>query len=224
MTKSWAMKWMEQASIGESDALIVVDVQYDFLQGGSLEVPDGNVIIPGINDLGKRFITQGKRIIFTQDWHTPHHLSFASSHPDKNPFDPIDGVSGIGPILWPDHCIQGTHGAALHDDLDVNLGHLIIRKGFNNDIDSYSAIRENDKQTETGLSGYLNTAGVKRVFITGLALDYCVNYTAQDCAKKGFEVVVIHDLTKGIATETINQAEQEMEELGVKFIKKANIF
>ena len=217
------MNWLEQVEINDDDALIVVDVQYDFLEGGSLAVPDGNSIIQGINRIGKVFKEKAKRIIFTQDWHTPTHKSFASSHLGKNPFDPIEGIIGIGPILWPDHCIQGTKGAEFHHDLNQNMAHLVIRKGFNNDIDSYSAIKENDKITETGLAGYLTNAGIKRVFVTGLALDYCVNYTAQDCATKGFEVIVIHDLTRGIAPDTISNSENNMNDQGVSFVMSQNI-
>jgi len=217
------MQWIDNLKITNEDALIVVDVQYDFLKGGSLEVPEGNEIIKGINKLGERFKQEGKRIIFTQDWHTPHHASFASSYPDKEPFDPIEGITGVGPVVWPDHCVQGSHGADFHEDLDQSLAHLIIRKGFNNDIDSYSAIKENDKKTETGLAGYLRNAGINRVVIVGLALDYCVNYTAQDSAKKGFDVVVVHDLTRGIAADSIRKAENKMTELGVKFVKSPHI-
>lgn len=216
-------EWLNSIEISPDDALVVVDVQYDFLEGGSLAVPDGNAIIEGINQLGRKFKEKGKRVIFTQDWHPPGHASFASAHPGKNPFDPIEGVKGIGPVLWPDHCIQGSHGAEFHTDLDTNLAHLVIRKGFNPRIDSYSAIQENDKETETGLAGYLQTSGVKRVFVTGLALDYCVNYTAQDTSQKGFQVVVVHDLTRGIADETVDSATLGMKSQGVKFINSGNI-
>ena len=201
-----------------SDALIIVDIQNDFLYGGSLAVPDGNAIIGPINVLGKIFKSSGSRIIFTQDWHTPKHWSFASAHQGTTPFDPIIGIKGIGPILWPDHCVQGTPGANFHQDLDVTIAHLIIRKGYNHTIDSYSCIQENDKETETGLAGYFKSTKMKRLFICGLALDYCVRYSAEDAKKKGYEVFVIEDLCRGIAETTIAQTRDHLSKLGVQLI------
>ena len=209
---------LESMELSSSDALIIVDIQNDFLKGGSLEVPDGNTIIEPINAIGNIFKERGSRIIFTQDWHTPVHWSFASAHKGKKPFDPITGVKGIGPILWPDHCMQGTTGANYHQNLDINLAHLIIRKGYNHTIDSYSCIQENDKETETGLDGYLKSSGMKRLFICGLALDYCVRYSAEDAKKKGYTVYVIEDLCRGIANDTIMETKKHLTRLGIHFI------
>jgi nicotinamidase/pyrazinamidase len=144
-------------------------------------------------------------------------LSFASRHEEKKPFDPIDGVLGIGPVLWPDHCIQGTKGSEFYDELNVTMAHLIIRKGIHRKIDSYSTFTENDRQTDTGLAGYLKNANLKRIFICGLALDYCVYWSAVDGVRKGFETLVIVELCKGIAKETIDKAMKDMTEKGVKF-------
>jgi len=174
-------------SITPTDALIIIDVQNDFIPGGSLAVSDGDMIIDGANRLSGKFRDNGARIVVTQDWHPAGHQSFASAHEGKNPFDPVEGLFGIGPVLWPDHCVQGTGGAAFHSDLDVNMAHLIIRKGYHPTIDSYSAFLENDQETETGLSGYLESTHTRRIFICGLALDYCVFWSAMDSAKKGFE-------------------------------------
>jgi nicotinamidase/pyrazinamidase len=218
-----SLEYLNQVKIQSTDALIVVDVQNDFLEGGSLAVPDGNDIIEGVNKLGRKFQEHGSRVIFTQDWHTDDHWSFAISHKGYEPFDPIEGIEGIGPVLWPVHCVQGTNGAEFHRDLDVNMAHLIIRKGFRTKIDSYSAIKENDHQTETGLAGYLRNAEIERVFVVGLAKDYCVNFTAADAKQKGFDVVIVDDLTRGIAEETIKSCEQSLTDIGVKFIKSDQI-
>jgi len=205
--------------INPNDALIVVDIQNDFIPNGALAVNEGDKIIKGINKLMKVFHTKGSRIILTQDWHPPNHFSFASQHNGKKPFDPIEGVLGIGPVLWPDHCIQGTKGAEFHSDLDVTKAHLIIRKGIHLKIDSYSTFTENDRQTETGLAGYLISSGLKRVFICGLALDYCVFWSATDSINKGFETFVLPELCKGIEKSTTEKAEMEMIEIGVKFLR-----
>jgi nicotinamidase/pyrazinamidase len=218
-----SLEYMNATKIMQKDALIVVDIQNDFLEGGSLAVPNGNDIIDGVNKLGRNFKDHGNRVIFTQDWHTTNHWSFAISHDGYEPFDPIEGIEGIGPVLWPVHCVQGTNGAEFHMDLDVNMAHLIIRKGFRTEIDSYSAIKENDHQTETGLAGYLTNAGIERIFVVGLAKDYCVNFTAADAKLKGFEVVVVDDLTRGIAEETIQSCENSLSSMGVKFIKSDQI-
>jgi nicotinamidase/pyrazinamidase len=204
--------------IKQRDALIVVDMQNDFMPGGALAVADGDKIISGINELMKRFHRNGARNILTQDWHPANHLSFAGQHERKRPFDSIDGVSGIGPVLWPDHCIQGTKGSEFHNQLNVTMAHLIIRKGMHPEIDSYSAFTENDRQTDTGLAGYLRNANLKRIFICGLALDYCVYWSAMDGMNKGFETFVVPELCKGIAEETIEKAIKHMTEKGVKLI------
>ena len=205
-------------SITFQDALIVVDIQNDFLPGGALAVSGGDEIISGINALMKRFHHHGARIILTQDWHPETHLSFAGRHTGKAPFDPIEKVSGIGPVLWPDHCIQGSFGARFHEQLDVDLAHLIIRKGFSEQIDSYSAFTENDRETETGLSGYLNNAGLNRIFICGLAFDYCVFWSAMDGIEKGFETAVIPDFCRHISTDSRRHAKEEMAAAGILFL------
>jgi nicotinamidase/pyrazinamidase len=180
-----------------SDALIIVDVQNDFMPHGALPVAEADLIVPGINKLAEKFFAAGRTIVLTQDWHPPNHKSFASAHRGKKPYDPYS-AAGIGPILWPDHCVQGTTGADFHPDLNTKCARLIIRKGFNPRIDSYSAFVENDKKTETGLSGYLRAINVKRVFVCGLALDYCVFYTALDGKTLGFDVVLVIDLTRPV--------------------------
>ena len=200
------------------DALIVVDIQNDFMPGGALPVKDGDRIIVGINNLMTEFHESGARVILTQDWHPINHLSFASQHKGKKPFDAIDGISGIGPVLWPDHCIQGTKGSEFHNQLNVNKAHLIIRKGIHLRIDSYSTFTENDRQTDTGLAGYLGNSNLKRIFVCGLALDYCVYWSAMDGVKKGFETLVLPELCKGIAEETTEKAIKDMAEKEVKLV------
>jgi nicotinamidase/pyrazinamidase len=205
-------------AIEPTDALIVVDIQNDFMPGGALAVKDGDKIVSGINVLMKKFHKSGARNILTQDWHPKNHLSFASEHEEKKPFDPIDGVFGIGPVLWPDHCIQGTKGSEFHRQLDVAMAHLIIRKGIDREIDSYSTFTENDRHTDTGLAGYLKNANLKRIFICGLALDYCVYWSAVDGVRKGFETLVIVELCKGIAEETLDKVMKDMTENGVSLV------
>lgn len=200
------------------DALIVVDIQNDFMPKGALGVHEGDKIVKGIDKLMTIFHAKGSRIILTQDWHPPNHFSFASQHKGKKPFDPIAGFFGIGPVLWPDHCVEGTKGAEFHSDLNVNKAHLIIRKGIHLKIDSYSTFTENDRQTDTGLAGYLENAGLKRIFICGLALDYCVYWSAMDGIKKGFETFVLPELCKGIEEGTTEKAKKEMKEKGIKLI------
>ncbi|MCG3219061.1 MAG: bifunctional nicotinamidase/pyrazinamidase, partial [Candidatus Heimdallarchaeota archaeon] len=196
--------YVQTVTISDKDALLVVDMQNDFLPGGALAVPEGNTFTNKLNLTLNYFIKNNAKVIFSQDWHPLNHNSFASVH-EKNPFDPIEGVEGIGPVLWPDHCVQGTEGAEIHPDIN-NVAHLIIRKGYHQMIDSYSCFLENDKKTETGLDGYLKTLGIKRLFICGLALDYCVFFSAIDAVNKGFEVLIIHDLSKGIARESTDLA------------------
>ncbi|MEP5731473.1 MAG: bifunctional nicotinamidase/pyrazinamidase [Sulfitobacter sp.] len=174
-------------------ALIVIDVQNDFCPDGALAVPDGDVIVEGINALMGEF----DAVILTQDWHPAGHSSFASSHVGKTPYDLIDMPYGPQ-VLWPDHCIQGTTGAAFHPQLDDDRADLIIRKGYNPDIDSYSAFFENDHKTPTGLEGYLRTRGATELTLVGLALDFCVNFSAVDAAKLGFDVKVRQDLCRAI--------------------------
>ena len=180
-----------------TDALLVIDMQLDFLPGGALAVTDGDAILPGINALAARF----DHVILTQDWHTPSHISFASTH-GLHPFtDTIEASYGIQ-HLWPDHCIQGTRGADLHPDLAIPHAELILRKGFRKEIDSYSAFTENDQQTPTGLAGYLRERGLTRLFFTGVAYDFCVGFSALAAARLGFESIVLEDLTRAVNLPT----------------------
>jgi nicotinamidase/pyrazinamidase len=173
--------------------LVIVDVQNDFCPGGALAVPQGDEIIPAVNRLAAEFV----HVVLTQDWHPRGHASFASSHPGKQPFDTID-LSYGQQILWPDHCVQGTRGAAFHSDLDVPHAELMLRKGFRSAIDSYSAFFENDHRTPTGLVGYLKERSFERVTLCGLATDFCVFYSAIDGRQIGFEVTVVTDACRGI--------------------------
>ena len=163
-----------------NDVLIVIDLQYDFCPGGALAVPDGDAVLPVINRLARRM----PHMIVTQDWHPAGHQSFASSHPGKAAFDTVTMSYGEQ-ILWPDHCVQGTRGAELHAEFDVDPAELVIRKGVHGEIDSYSAFFENDKSTETGLAGYLRERGAGRLVMAGLALDFCVRYSAEDACRLG---------------------------------------
>ncbi len=193
-----------------ADALIVIDVQNDFCPGGALAVAGGDEIVGGINALMGDFDT----VILTQDWHPAGHSSFASSHEGAAPMSLIEMPYGPQ-VLWPDHCIQGTEGAAFHADLRLD-GDLIIRKGFNPAIDSYSAFFENDHKTPTGLEGYLRTRGIERLVMVGLALDFCVNYSAVDAAKLGFDVTVRRDLTRAIDFDgSLDAALKGMADAGV---------
>ena len=177
------------------DALLVIDVQYDFLPGGALAVKDGDQVIAPINALAQKF----DKIVLTQDWHTKDHISFASSHAGKKPFGTTLMPYGTQ-VLWPNHCVQGSRGAMLSEALEINPAQLIIRKGYHAGTDSYSAFMEADGKTSTGLAGYLRERGVKRVFCAGLATDFCVAWTALDAIKAGFEAAVIEDASRGIDT------------------------
>ena len=174
-------------------ALLIVDVQNDFCPGGALEVPDGDAVVPIINRMAPRFAA----CILSQDWHPPGHWSFASSYKNKAPFETATLPYGEQ-VLWPDHCVQGTHGAAFHQDLVTEGANLVVRKGFRPEIDSYSTFYENDRSTPTGLSGYLKSRGISRLFFAGLATDFCVAYSAIDGAREGFEVTVIEDACRAI--------------------------
>ena len=176
-----------------TDAFLVIDMQIDFLPGGALPVADGHAIIPGINAFAARF----DHVILTQDWHPHSHISFANTH-HKQPFVDTIEVSYGTQRLWPDHCIQGTPGAELHPSLDIPHTELILRKGFRRDIDSYSAFRENDGTTPTGLAGYLRERGLTRLFFAGVAYDFCVGFSALAAARLGFESIVIEDLSRSV--------------------------
>jgi len=195
----------------DRDVLLIVDVQNDFCPGGALAVPDGDAIIPAVNRLARSFA----HVILTQDWHTPGHASFASSHPGKRPFDTIE-VSYGTQILWPDHCVQGTRGARFHPELDVPHAELVVRKGFRSAIDSYSAFRENDRLTPTGLAGYLRERGLERITMCGLATDFCVAFSAIDGREAGFEVTVVTGACRGIDIDgSVARAMRSMSEAGV---------
>ncbi|MFT4277212.1 MAG: bifunctional nicotinamidase/pyrazinamidase [Rhodopseudomonas sp.] len=205
--------------IDDRSVLIVVDVQNDFLPGGNLAVTDGDAVVPIINRLAKAFAN----VVITQDWHTPGHVSFASSHAGKAPFESI-ALSYGSQVLWPEHCVQGTHGAELAQDLAVPHAQLVIRKGFHHGIDSYSAFLEADRKTSTGLSAYLQARGLSRVFVTGLATDFCVAWTALDARAAGFETFVIEDGCRAIdAQGSLAKAWSDMAEAGVRRIGGADL-
>lgn len=178
---------------GPRDALIVIDVQNDFCPGGALAVPAGDAVVPVIN----RLVPSFGQIVLTQDWHPPGHSSFASAHPGRAPFESVDMPYGAQ-TLWPDHCVQGSAGADFHPGLDTAAAQLVVRKGFRPEIDSYSAFFENDRTTPTGLRGYLGERGLARVFLAGLATDYCVFYSALDARRIGLDVVLVADACRAI--------------------------
>ncbi|WP_313453143.1 bifunctional nicotinamidase/pyrazinamidase [Brevundimonas sp.] len=197
---------------GPADALLVIDPQNDFCEGGALAVRGGARIMPLINQLSERFA----KVIVTQDWHTPDQISFASNHPGAAPFTEIEVAYGRQ-MLWPDHCLQGSVGADFHPEVKPTLDRAVavIRKGYNPAVDSYSGFFENDHRTPTGLAGLLRDLGVTRVFLAGLALDYCVRFTAEDAVREGFEAVVITDASRAIAPQTEAAALDSFRALGV---------
>jgi nicotinamidase/pyrazinamidase len=202
-----------------NDALLVIDVQNCFVPGGSLAVKGGDEIVPLINRLAKSF----RNVVLTQDWHTADHVSFASQHGGKNAFETIDLEYGVQ-VLWPDHCVQGTEGAAIVSGIDIPHAQLIIRKGYNRNVDSYSAFLEADRKTETGLAGYLKSRGIKRVFVCGLATDYCVAWSALDARRFGFQAEVIEDACRGIDLGgSLAKAWAEMAKAGVKRIQSSDL-
>ena len=195
----------------DRDVLLIIDVQNDFCPGGALAVPQGDEILPAVNRLASTF----GHVILTQDWHPPGHASFASSHPGKSPFDAIE-VSYGTQILWPDHCVQGSPGAAFHPKLDVSHAELVLRKGFRTAIDSYSAFRENDHRTATGLAGYLRERGFERVTLCGLATDFCVAFSAIDGRAANFDVTVVTSACRSIDIDgSLARAMRAMTEAGV---------
>ena len=202
-----------------ASALIVVDVQNCFVTGGTLPVKDGEAVVPVINKLAASF----GNIVVTQDWHTPGHASFASTYPGKKPFETTKLSYGTQ-VLWPDHCVQGTDDASLHKDLKLPTAQIIIRKGFHKEMDSYSAFDEADHKTATGLAGYLKARGIKTLYVTGLATDFCVAWTAMDARKAGFEVYVIEDATRGIDLNgSLAAAWKQMTAKGVKRIQSTDL-
>ncbi|VVT07258.1 Nicotinamidase [Roseovarius sp. EC-HK134] len=197
-----------------TSALIVIDLQNDFCPGGALAVPEGDQIVPGINALMPEF----RAVILTQDWHPSGHSSFASSHPGKSAYEMTEMPYGPQ-VLWPDHCVQGSNGAAFHQDLNTARADLILRKGYNPAIDSYSAFFENDRATPTGLHGYLQTRGITDLTMVGLATDFCVNYSALDAARLGYRVTVRRDLARGIDLGgSLAEAEAGMTAAGVTLL------
>jgi nicotinamidase/pyrazinamidase len=205
----------EHARFGDDDVLIIVDVQNDFCPDGALAVPAGDEIIPIVNGLAARF----RNVVLTQDWHPRGHSSFASSHPGKKPFDTI--AASYGPqVLWPDHCVQDTPGAAFHPALRAPHAALVLRKGFRPTIDSYSAFYENDRKTPTGLTGYLRERGLTRLFLAGLAFDFCVRYSAEDARREGFDAFVIEDACRGIDIDgSVAATRASLAALGVPSLK-----
>ncbi|PVB60138.1 bifunctional nicotinamidase/pyrazinamidase [Labrenzia sp. 011] len=198
----------------DRDVLVAIDVQNDFCPGGALAVTDGDAVIAPINALGEKF----SHLVVTQDWHPAGHLSFASSHPGKEPFSQTELAYGAQ-TLWPDHCVRGTDGAAFHKDLVLDGVELVIRKGFRGEIDSYSAFFENDRKTPTGLAGYLKERGLQRVFLAGLATDFCVAFSAVDAAALGFETFLIEDACRAIDLDgSLDAARKAMAEAGVRTV------
>jgi nicotinamidase/pyrazinamidase len=183
----------ENIAIAADDVLLVVDVQNDFCPGGALAVSRGDEVVSLINGLAHRF----RHVVLTQDWHPPGHSSFASRHPGRQPFETITLDYGAQ-VLWPDHCVQGTPGAAFHPQLETRRAELVLRKGYNPALDSYSAFFENDRRTPTGLAGYLRERALGRLFLVGLAFDFCVRYSAEDARRAGFEALVIEDACRAI--------------------------
>jgi nicotinamidase/pyrazinamidase len=201
------------------DVLIVIDVQNDFCPGGALAVADGDAVIAPVLRAAQQF----EHIVLTQDWHTAEHSSFASAHPGLNAYEQIEMPYGPQ-TLWPDHCVQGTQGAEFHPALQLTRAELILRKGFRREIDSYSAFFENDRTTATGLAGYLRERGLKRVFLAGLAYDFCVGYSALDARRLGFEVVVLRDACRSIDLNgSVARMEAEFERAGVRLTETGEI-
>ena len=205
--------------ITHGDVLIVIDVQNDFCPGGALAVGDGDAVIAPIQRAAAGF----EHIVLTQDWHTPYHTSFASAHAGKKPFEEIELSYGMQ-TLWPEHCVQGTRGAEFHPELKLTRAELIVRKGFHRTIDSYSAFFENDHATATGLGGYLRERGLTRVFLAGLAYDFCVGYSALDARRLGFEAVVLKDACRAIDLNGSAAAmERAFSEAGVEVMNTGDL-
>jgi nicotinamidase/pyrazinamidase len=205
--------------IGSDAALVVIDVQNDFCPGGALAVPGGDAVVPVVNQLMPRFA----RVVLTQDWHPAGHRSFASSHPGRQPFETVTVDYG-SQVLWPDHCVQGTKGAEFHPGLATANAALIVRKGMNPKVDSYSAFYENDRRTATGLAGYLRGLGVRRLYLCGLATDFCVLYSALDARAAGFDCAVVEDACRGIDLDgSLSAALQRMRERDIEFTPAAAV-
>jgi nicotinamidase/pyrazinamidase len=199
--------------------LLIIDVQNDFCPGGALAVNEGDEVVKPLNELAKAISFRDGRVAATQDWHPAFHVSFASSYKNKNPGDTIDTSLVKGQTRWPEHCVQGTNGAAFHKDLNIDYFTMILRKGFRKDLDSYSAFYENDRKTPTGLEGFLRTAGIENVIIGGLATDYCVYYSAMDCKKAEFKTIVVSDAVRGVGLPegSVEKAVTMMRAFGIEF-------
>jgi nicotinamidase/pyrazinamidase len=203
----------------DRDLLLVIDVQRDFCPGGALAVPDGDAVVPAINALGARFA----HVVLTQDWHPADHASFATQHAGRQPFETVELPYGAQ-TLWPPHCVQDTPGAAFHPDLALPRAELVLRKGFRRDIDSYSAFQENDRRTTTGLAGYLRERGIARIFLAGLATDYCVAYSALDAAAAGFAAVLVEDACRAIdLAGSLADARAKLSAAGVATARAADV-
>jgi nicotinamidase/pyrazinamidase len=210
---------MSTFEVGPRDLLLVIDVQNDFCTGGALAVPDGEAVVPVVNRLMPRFPV----VVLTQDWHPAGHRSFASSHAGRKPFETIELDYGEQ-VLWPDHCVQGTAGARFHPELDLDRAALFVRKGSDPEIDSYSALYENDKRTPTGLAGWLRERQVGALFLVGLATDFCVRYSALDARHAGFEVSVVEEAVRGIDLEgSVAATWAELDRAGVRRVSEADL-
>ncbi|MDR2717630.1 MAG: bifunctional nicotinamidase/pyrazinamidase [Treponema sp.] len=203
----------------QTTLLLIIDVQNDFCPGGALAVQDGDGVIAPLNKLAAAFASAGGRVAVTQDWHPAGHISFASSHSGKNPGDIIDLDTVQGQVLWPDHCVRGTKGAAFHDKLNLDPVSLIIRKGFRAGLDSYSAFFENDRCTATGLEGGIKQMNIQTVIMGGLATDYCVFYSAMDCRRLGFNTIIVEDAVRGVGypSGSVEKAVAQMRDSGIIF-------
>lgn len=205
--------------IQASDLLLIVDVQNDFCPGGALAVEAGDEVVPIANRLSEAF----GHIVLTQDWHPPGHSSFASSQSGKSPFETIELDYGTQ-TLWPDHCVRGTEGAAFHSDLDTTHAEMVVRKGYDAAIDSYSAFFENDQKTPTGLAGFVGERGFKRLFMLGLATDFCVAFSALDARKLGYETIVIEDACRAIDLDgSLANAKAQFQETGVSLMQSTEL-
>jgi nicotinamidase/pyrazinamidase len=206
---------MRQAmKISDRDVLLAIDVQNDFCSGGALAVPGGEKVVPAINRIAQKFAN----VVLTQDWHPRDHVSFAPNHAGKQAYQTIELDYGTQ-VLWPTHCVQGTPGAEFHRELDASRANLVVRKGFRRGIDSYSALFENDKRTPTGLLGYLRERELKTVFVAGLALDFCVRFSAEDARKAGFEVAAIEDACRGIDLDrSVAATHRSFRDLGISIV------
>ncbi len=204
---------------GERDLLLVVDVQNDFCPGGQLAVEEGDLVVPLINQMAARFM----HVALTQDWHPKNHSSFANQHDGKNPYDSVEMCYGPQ-TLWPDHCVQGSEGAAFHPALDTSRASVVIRKGMRQEVDSYSAFAENDRKTQTGLAGYLSALGIERIYLSGLALDFCVAWSAVDARRHGFAAIVVEDATRPVNLPgTVEAARTSFAEHGIDVVSTESL-